>query len=589
MSTLSEFWQRQRMRWHGRSVPRHHQLRRYLAYHVARHGFEIGEFSVGTPTIRMFDDSSKLKIGRYCSVAAGVTFILGGDHRTDMVTTYPLGLAVRSLGSADRTFSRGNIVIGSDVWIAANATIMSGVMIGDGAVVGAGSVVIHDVPPYAVAFGNPARVMRKRFSEEVVEELLKLRWWDLGAQQVQVLRPLLQSNDVESLIAQCQRLKGVPPASDKGTGPAKCRATRSSPGDVLRHSLSEQAAGLIRAELPGLSAGDLDTPFVRLNIDSFGMLTLRTKLEQLLGTTIDDEAWTSVVTPADVLRVVATPVYRDTRVASMAPAAAAERRMYELNMPQMALGGLSESWLFKEIGDIHWSRITNGVRMPSSRLTDAGGSRLYATFTRFQLSSTAPLAAYAENETVTIDAKTSRYGAGMFFSDLGLQGAGRSAKVHVMSSFSKYGEAGQNTSLLKGQPEIPAGCEIPNHADLPEFGHEYRARRAQVLAAPIFECEYEIIPPHDINGVGLLYFAAYPIINDICAMRFAGRAFARDFSTQHRDVFYFANSDPDETLIYRIHRWNADDDGIEMEAALSRKSDGVPMAYMVTGKKRIAP
>jgi probable biosynthetic protein (TIGR04098 family) len=587
MSTLSEFWQRQRMRWHGRSVPRHHQLRRYLAYHVARHGFEIGDFSVGAPAIRMFDDSSRLKIGRYCSVAAGVTFILGGDHRSDTVTTYPLGLVVRSLGSADRTFSRGDILIGSDVWIAANATILSGVAIGDGAVVGAGSVVIHDVPPYAVVFGNPARVMRKRFADDVVEELLKLRWWDLGAEQVQALRPLLQSDDVESLIAQCRRLKGVPPASEESAAPATCRTTPSPPRNPLRDSLSGQAAALIRAELPGLSAGDLDTPFARLDIDSFGMLTLRTKLEQLLGTTIDDEAWTSVVTPADVLRVVATPVYRDTRIASMAPAAA-ERRRYELNMPQMALGGLSESWLFKEIGDIHWSLITSGLRMPSSRLTDAGGNRLYATFTRFQLSSTAPLAAYAENEIITIDAKTSRYGAGMFFSDLGLQGAGRSAKARVMSSFSKYGEAGQNTSLLKGQPEIPAGCEIPDHADLPEFGHEYRARRAQELAAPIFECEYEIIPPHDINGVGLLYFAAYPIINDICAMRFAGRSFARDFSTQHRDVFYFANSDPDETLIYRIHRWSSGDDGIDMEAALSRKSDGVPMAYMVTGKRRIA-
>ena len=87
--------------------------------------------------------------------------------------------------------------------------------------------------------------------------------------------------------------------------------------------------------------------------------------------------------------------------------------------------------------------------------------------------------------------------------------------------------------------------------------------------------------------MGLLYFAAYPIINDICAARFAGPSFSRVFSTQRRDVFYFANSDPDETLVYRIHRWDTDDDAVEMEASLSRQSDGVTMASIVTGKTRV--
>src|SRR5262249_31905605 len=96
------------------------------------------------------------------------------------------------------------------------------------------------------------------------------------------------------------------------------------------------------------------------------------------------------------------------------------------------------------------------------------------------------------------------------------------------------------------------------------------------------------IPTHDINGVGLLYFAAYPIINDICATRHAGRCLATSFSTRHRDVFYFANCDPDETLTYRIHRWSADGDRIEMEESISRTSDGILMAYAVTGKERIS-
>jgi probable biosynthetic protein (TIGR04098 family) len=121
---------------------------------------------------------------------------------------------------------------------------------------------------------------------------------------------------------------------------------------------------------------------------------------------------------------------------------------------------------------------------------------------------------------------------------------------------------------------------------LPEFGLDYRARRGMQLTAPIFECEYEIVPSHDINGVGLLYFAAYPIIVDICAMRHAGRTFATDFSTRHRDIFYFANSDADDILVYRIHHWCADERHIRMEASLSRKGDGVLMAYAITSKDR---
>jgi len=184
-------------------------MRRRLAYHVARHGFEIGDFSIGEPIIRLYDDSSRLKVGRYSSVAAGVTFVLGGQHRTDTVTTFPLGVALGPRRDADLPYSRGDIVIGSDVWIAANATILSGITIGDGAVIGAGAVVIRDVPPYAMVFGNPARVMGQRFSDEIVAALLDVRWWDLEADQVRALSPLLQSKNVETLIAECRRLRGT--------------------------------------------------------------------------------------------------------------------------------------------------------------------------------------------------------------------------------------------------------------------------------------------------------------------------------------------------------------------------------------------
>jgi probable biosynthetic protein (TIGR04098 family) len=604
MSSLSELWKRQRARWHARSIPRRHQLRRALAYYVARHGFEIGDYSIGAPTIRSFGDGARLKVGRYCSIAVGTTFILGGHHRTDAVTSFPLGLAFDALRREEFPTSRGDIVVGSDVWVAGNATILSGVTIGDGAVVGAGAVVIQDVPPYAVVFGNPARLVRKRFPDEIIMALMELRWWELDAAQVRALRPLLQSDDIAGFIAACRAVRGLAPAATEAAP-----TQRGATPDVAERAPSERLIELIRTELPAFSAADLDTPFARLGADSFAVLILRTRIEQSFATVIDDDSWGSVGTPGDVARILAATAPHvagsggqnsvteragtdadrggstPSRAVSTGPAC--EERVYDLNMPQMALGGLSESWLLKEVGDIHWSLITRALGQQSSRLSDAGGNRLYATFTRVQLRSTAPLAAYAENETIAIKAKGSRYGAAMFFSDAALSGDGRSALVRVMSSFSKYGEAGANTSLLKGQPEIPAGCAIPEHAELPEFAHEYRARRACEPPSAIFECRYDIIPPHDINGVGLIYFAAYPMINDLCAMRFAGAAFPREFSTHHRDVFYFANSDPDETLIYRIHRWDAASDGVDMEASLSRHSDGVLMARIVTGKRRV--
>jgi len=584
MSTLSTIWRKQQARWYGRSIARSHQLRRYLAYYVAKHGFEIGDYSIGAPTLQFWSDASRLRIGKYCSIAAGVTLVLGGLHRSDTVTSFPLGKPFGNWEPSQGPYSRGDIVIGSDVWIAANATILSGVTIGDGAVVGAGSVVIHDVPPYAVVFGNPARVVSMRFSDDLVRALLDLRWWDLDVAQVRTLQPLLQGSDVAALIAACRQLKGLPPA-DRAAPAAEPKAPPIIRAEPTAGASRAQVAALLRGELPALSSADMDTPFERLGVDSFGMLTLRARLEQALGTTIDDRSWTAVVTPADVVRI-AAGMEAGTRPVP-ARAGAAEQRVYNLNMPQMALGGLSELWLFKELGDIHWSLITKGLRTPSSHLKDAEGNRLYATFTRFQLSSTAGLAAYHENESLTIDAGMSRYGAGIFFSEAAIRGDERSARARIMSSFSRYGEAGANTSLTKGQPEIPADCEIPALADLPEFGQQYRARRSEKLPAAIFECPYEIMPTHDINGVGLLYFAAYPSINDICAMRYGGRAVATDFSTRHRDMFYFANCDPDETLTYRLHRWSAEQDRIELEETISRTSDGILMAYAATVKERI--
>ncbi len=576
MSKLSKFIRAQQIRHFRRNIDRAHQLRRELAEYVLKQGYEIGDFSAGWPDIRAFP-GAKLKVGKYSSIAEGATFVLGGEHAIRAVTTCLLESAFGGERPDHRLTTRGDIVVGSDVWIASNALILSGVTIGDGAVVGLGSVVVEDVAPYAIVLGNPARVVSKRFAEDVIAELLELRWWDLEPQQITSLRPLLEGTDVAAFLAACRQCRGLAPKLDDRPRPAP---PGDAPGD-----LKARIAAIIRRECPGFSTDDMHTPFDRLGIDSIGMLMIRTRVEESAKKFLNTRQWEAVVTPSDIVSAVGTAAPTGRR--DGAGAGASEQRSYRLNMPQMALGGLSESWLFKELGDMHWSMLARGLGAPSHMLRDGSGDRIYATFTRFRFNSTCPLSDYAENEHLELHAALSRYGAGIYFSKAEAKAARSGAEAMLMSSFSKIGIPGSNTTLLKGVPEIPPECDIPALPELPEFGGEYRARRAQTLPPALFDCEYEIIPSHDINGVGLLYFAAYPIINDICATRYAGRSFATRFSTVRRDVFYFGNSDADDALIFRLHDWSADDAAIEMHASISRKSDNMVIAHILTRKVRL--
>ena len=191
-----------------------------------------------------------------------------------------------------------------------------------------------------------------------------------------------------------------------------------------------------------------------------------------------------------------------------------------------------------------------------------------------------PFSAIAENSTLDLRGTISRFGAGTFVSDIALDHDLAPGEARLMSNFSRRGEA-NNTSLLKGQPTIPSGCPIQEVAP-PAFMLEYRDRRAATPDAPLFETEYEIIPFHDVNGVGLLYFASYPIISDICSLRYAADFAER--STISRDVYYFANADIKDALIFRIHKWEQSQSVLNLETSLSRKSDGRLMAYILTSK-----
>ena len=142
----------------------------------------VGKHSYGYPNVYAWDDKTRLTIGKFCSIAEGVTFLLGGEHRMDWITTYPFSAMGNVWVGAElipgHPATKGDIVIGNDVWIGHGALILSGVRIGDGAVIGAGAVVNKNVEDYAIVAGNPAKFIRYRFDEGSREELKKLSWWD---------------------------------------------------------------------------------------------------------------------------------------------------------------------------------------------------------------------------------------------------------------------------------------------------------------------------------------------------------------------------------------------------------------------------
>lgn len=175
---------------------RYQQLRR-----IGR--VQVGTHTYGIPDIRTFNyDDTRLVIGSYTSIANGATFLLGGNHPLNFVTTFPLRLEfdIDSAGGDEYPCSKGDIHVGSDVWIGHGALILSGVNIGDGAAIAANSVVVSDVPPYAIVAGNPAVMKRFRFSEMQRQELTQIAWWEWPEERVRRGIDLLSGPDIDGFI-----------------------------------------------------------------------------------------------------------------------------------------------------------------------------------------------------------------------------------------------------------------------------------------------------------------------------------------------------------------------------------------------------
>lgn len=163
--------------------------------------FSIGDWTYGTPDVRDWHQGTTLIIGKYCSIAERTAILLGGEHYTDWITTFPFTELLKPNSELPLTgLSKGNVTIGHDVWIGWGATILSGVTIGSGAIIGAGSVVTKSVEHYSIVAGNPARHIRFRIPERFIPQMLNIAWWDWPDDKVLAAAPLLLSNKIEEFV-----------------------------------------------------------------------------------------------------------------------------------------------------------------------------------------------------------------------------------------------------------------------------------------------------------------------------------------------------------------------------------------------------
>lgn len=353
---------------------------------------------------------------------------------------------------------------------------------------------------------------------------------------------------------------------------------------------SDQIFNLVRGIVPAFSGRPEDL-LSEYEVDSFDLMTLRALFEEELGLRFDDQDWIKIKKFSDFIKFGKNSIdifqERSTLLSNIL-----ERKL-TLNMPQMNVSGLSEYWYLKEIGDMHWRLIASCLGVPSDRIFDQGGCRLYATFVRIKYTSTLSFRGFQENDSVEMKAELKRFGSFYLSENVSNKGSDK-MKAELVTSFVARG--GDNSRLYKSLPVEEPKVSLPSFREVPELIERYhQVRKNEVDLAPpgeiLFEFSYKLDPYHDINGVGLLYFAAYPHIYDYCEREFMNRQtlpgdWAFISSILSRDIFYLGNADLGDEIIYRLIQHNREGQIDTFVAELFRKSDGRRVSACVSQKKR---
>lgn len=357
---------------------------------------------------------------------------------------------------------------------------------------------------------------------------------------------------------------------------------------------------LLKNALPSLKEEELTLPVQQTGIDSIDLVLVRVTLEKFTGKQIPNIVWQNFSTIQEAINFCnrqETPGKNH----KLKTKTISTTRKHEINMPQMANSALSENWLFKELGDIHWELLSKGLNTQSGNIKDEFENRLYATFTRINFS-TSSLNDFKENETMVFDGEIKRFGLSTYISEIVFQHQAQQSKANLMTSFSTRNSI-DNSKLFKSQPIVTAN-QIAELVSTPEILNDYRLLRKGLLetfnmngeefilsSSFVHETNYNINPFYEINGVGLLYFASYPAISDKCESDYFnntskyGRWESRYFTTS-RDVFYFSNCNIDDSILYRLNSFEfLKDNKVKLFSSLYRVSDKALMAHIFTIKQ----
>jgi probable biosynthetic protein (TIGR04098 family) len=263
-------------------------------------------------------------------------------------------------------------------------------------------------------------------------------------------------------------------------------------------------------------------------------------------------------------------------------------RTVRIGMPQMALGCLSENWLLKESGDLHWEKLCTSLQRSSNDLVDSKDRRLYATFVRIGIELDGSLRDFPEGDEITFGLDMTRFGRSTVQSTISIDGTRSSGKAMLLTTFSVRTGEGSN-DLMKSEPAgeyrdiEPASDISPFMTGYSTVRSDYGRRKSESLPQPADV--YRINPYTDSNGANLLYFAAYQSMADNLVLR--QHEDEADLFTKQRDIYYFRNSElTDAVFLEPVSRTTGTADRIEAQNLLFRASDGECLAFTSTVKVR---